>query len=96
MARTTCSPVRLRMRVVLRPIRSTVPLMSSTTMKSPTRNGLSTTIEMEANRSPSTFWRAKAIATPAIPSPAMRAVMSTPMFSSAMRRTTVHRAILAM
>jgi hypothetical protein len=53
--KTSCSPLTLRTRVVLRPTCSTVPLNVSTAIVSPTTNGLSRTIEKAANRSPRMF-----------------------------------------
>ena len=75
---TSSSPERLRIRVVLMPIRSTVPDLSPTVTELPTTNGWSSTIASEANRSPRMFWAAKAIAMPPMPRPATRAVTSNP------------------
>ena len=83
--RMICSPLSLRRRVVLMPMRSTVPVKVSIVRLSPTTNGLSSAIDSEANRSPSTFCSASATATPPTPRPASSAVMLTPRFSSATR-----------
>ena len=56
-------------------------------MKSPTTNGLSSTIESEASRSPSTFCTASATATPAMPRPVISPPTSTWKFASAMSST---------
>ena len=77
-AKTSCSPEMLRIRVVFRPICSTVPLSSPTTTKSPGRNGLSNMMAREAKRSPRMLWTARAIAMPPTPRPAISAVTSTP------------------
>ena len=49
---TICSPVVARRRVLLMPMYSTVPFSSPTASASPTRNGLSSAMDSEANRSP--------------------------------------------
>ncbi len=51
--RMICSPVTLRRRVLLMPICSTVPSMSSMRRLSPIAKGLSSAIDIEPNRSPS-------------------------------------------
>src|SRR5688572_2017388 len=85
----TCSPPRLRIRVVLRPTCSTVPCTLSTVMKSPTTNGLSSTIASAAKRSPRMFCTASAMAIPPIPRPVMSAVTSTPNAPSAITSSTI-------
>src|SRR5690348_13082927 len=66
------------MRVDLTPTLVTVPWPDSKAMASPTSNGLSRPMLIDANRSPSTFCSASATATPPTPRLATNAVMLMP------------------
>ena len=59
--------------------------------KSPMTKGRSSTMAREANRSPKTFWTARATAIPPTPRPATSAVISTPRLSSDRRSTIAHK-----
>jgi hypothetical protein len=89
--KTICSPERLRIRVVFSPMYSTVPSSSPTITKSPITNGLSSTMESEPKRSPSTFCTASATAIPPTPSPARSGVTWMPRFASTMSSRIVQR-----
>ncbi len=54
-----CSPLRLRRRVLLMPMYSTLPRKSPTIRKSPTTKGRSRVMDSEANKSPRMFCTAK-------------------------------------
>jgi hypothetical protein len=82
------SPLTLRRRVVLTPMRSTFPLNSPTWIPSPTTNGLSSRIAIDANKSPSTFCSASATAIPPTPSDAMSDVTFCPTASRHRSRTS--------
>ncbi len=66
----TCSPVTPRSRVLLMPMCSTVPSMSSMRRLSPMTKGLSSAMDMEPNRSPRMVCTASAMAMPPTPRPA--------------------------
>ncbi|MNI80245.1 hypothetical protein D3C73_1367620 [compost metagenome] len=78
---TICSPLKLRMRVVFRPICSTVPATSLNTTKSPISKGLSKPMESEAKTSLRMVWIASAMAIPPTPRLATSAVILTPTFA---------------
>ena len=86
LAMTTSSPFTERRRVVLSPMRSTVPTVWSNWMMSPRRNGLSNSIDSAANKSEKMPWAARPMAIPPMPSPATSAVTLTPRLS---RTTTI-------
>ncbi len=75
------------------PMCSTVPFSSPITRKSPTLNGLSSAIDSEASRSPSTFCTARAMAMPPTPRPAISAVMSMPRLASSSRKARTQIAV---
>ena len=85
----SCSPLRLRRRVLLTPICSTRPVSWPMPSTSPTANGLSNAMEREARRSPSTVCTASATAMPPTPRPVTSAVMFTPRLSRATSSTSV-------
>ena len=63
---------------IFRPMASTVPDLSSTTMKSPTSKGLSMTMVRDAKISPRIFWTARATAIPPMPSTSSKRVSRGP------------------
>jgi hypothetical protein len=81
LAITTCSPLTESRRVVLSPMRSTVPVVLSNWITSPRLNGLSNRIESAANRSEKMPCAARPMAMPPMPSPATNAVTLTPRLS---------------
>ena len=94
MAKTNCSPDRLRMRVVFKPMYSTVPMWVSTMMKSPITKGLSSRMDSDAKMSPRMFWSAMATAMPPMPKLATRVVILTPgTLSRARRAAMANRAV---
>ena len=84
------------MRVVLRPMYSTVPSCSPTMMKSPITNGLSMAMDSEAKMSPRMFCTASATAMPPMPRLATSVVMLNPRLSRIISRRTAHSATRAM
>ena len=90
----SCSPERLRNRVVFRPTYSTEPSKSPTTRKSPTTKGLSNTIDRDANKSPRIVCMARATAIPPTPNPATRVVILKPRLSRTSNNTIDHIVIL--
>ncbi len=96
LAMTSSSPESERMRVVLRPIRCTVPDSVSMPMASPISNGLSTRMDSDENRSPKIFCSDSATATPPMPKPVKSADTLMPRLVKRMSSTITHKTILVM